>query len=513
MKRKSFKNRFLMFLTTLAMAFSVGVSLNAKAPVATKAAIIPAGEKLYLKVNDQWKTDNARFATYFFNSGGPDIEWADAKRVLYAENLYVVDIPAGTFDTYIMCRMNPATSTNDWPNKWNQTANITYDATTTLTRITGWTTSVQEAYVASEHLFSGIPASRVLYLRPHDVFDHVDFHHLAAYYYVGSESVFVDMTEHATGVYKVTTPAPTSPEATGGWEKVIFVSMKAAANNWDNKLHQTDDLIHPGTADMIYDAKQSAWHALTNLLPQTPSVEGITSNKVRFWINRNSHYENIKYQYLFEVGGVYYTVTGYTEVYTSTFFLYFDLPLAELLGNIITLYVVDTEGYRVEQLASITYTAQDNSKLWGVHYESGWKLSSYAVEGRIKAGFVAKVLEGYLSCSNSIHNGYGAFNLIDQNFIPRVDGTEEWNVEGNIGDILISDYVAEADYGDVSKRVADTTNGWNKYQMLKALGGGGSSGQNRVNETTNTNIIYVLVIGMLFGIATLGFIRFRKKPA
>ena len=62
MKKNHFKNRFLMFLTTLAMAFSVGVSLNAKAPV--KAAALPA--KIYLKVSGEWKSDGARFETWFF---------------------------------------------------------------------------------------------------------------------------------------------------------------------------------------------------------------------------------------------------------------------------------------------------------------------------------------------------------------------------------------------------------------------------------------------------------------
>ena len=194
MKKNHFKNRFLMFLTTLAMAFSVGVSLNAKAPVATKAAIIPAGEKLYLKVNDQWKTENARFAANFFNSGGlDDNEWADAKRVLYADDLYVVDIPVGTFDTYIMCRMDPATTTNEWGNKWNQTADITYDATTTLTRITDWNAGVQEAYVASEHINPAIAGDTVLYFRPDASYFAEGYDHLAAYFFVGGENQFVTL--------------------------------------------------------------------------------------------------------------------------------------------------------------------------------------------------------------------------------------------------------------------------------------------------------------------------------
>ena len=39
------------------------------------AATIPAGTKLYLTPNSNWKIDNARFAAYFFGSNG-DI-WTD----------------------------------------------------------------------------------------------------------------------------------------------------------------------------------------------------------------------------------------------------------------------------------------------------------------------------------------------------------------------------------------------------------------------------------------------------
>ena len=42
----------------------------------------------------------------------------------YTTNKYYVVPPAG-YPNVIFCRMNGSQSTNDWPNKWNQTQDLT----------------------------------------------------------------------------------------------------------------------------------------------------------------------------------------------------------------------------------------------------------------------------------------------------------------------------------------------------------------------------------------------------
>ena len=77
---------------------------------------------LYLKPNANWKQDNARFAAYFFGNGEKWVSMTDSDK----DGIYEVYIPEG-FDygcSVIFCRMNPATSANNWNNKWNQTADL-----------------------------------------------------------------------------------------------------------------------------------------------------------------------------------------------------------------------------------------------------------------------------------------------------------------------------------------------------------------------------------------------------
>jgi hypothetical protein len=89
------------------------------------AANIPAGTKLYLTPNSNWKEANARFAAYFFNGSGN--AWASMTKVAGQTDLYEVAAPSGTWTNVIFCRMNPSASANNWNNKWNQTADLTYD--------------------------------------------------------------------------------------------------------------------------------------------------------------------------------------------------------------------------------------------------------------------------------------------------------------------------------------------------------------------------------------------------
>ena len=78
--------------------------------------------KLYLKPNANWKKDGARFAAYFFGSGDKWVSMTDTDK----DGIYEVNIPEG-YDygcNVIFCRMNPATTANNWNNKWNQTSDL-----------------------------------------------------------------------------------------------------------------------------------------------------------------------------------------------------------------------------------------------------------------------------------------------------------------------------------------------------------------------------------------------------
>ena len=58
------------------------------------AANIPTGTKLYLKPNDNWKADKARFAAYFCN-GSKGAKWVSMTKV--GDNgYYEVEVPGTT---------------------------------------------------------------------------------------------------------------------------------------------------------------------------------------------------------------------------------------------------------------------------------------------------------------------------------------------------------------------------------------------------------------------------------
>lgn len=78
---------------------------------------------LHLKPNDNWTTDNARFAAYFFGNGE---KWVDL--VKKGDYYYTCEIPTDkNYPSVIFCRMNPTNKENNWENKWNQTGNLTIE--------------------------------------------------------------------------------------------------------------------------------------------------------------------------------------------------------------------------------------------------------------------------------------------------------------------------------------------------------------------------------------------------
>lgn len=82
--------------------------------------VIPEAKKLYLVPNANWKSDNARFAAYFYGSGEKWVGMTDED----GDGIYECELPEG-YPNVIFCRMNPGTTDNNWDNKWNQTADLT----------------------------------------------------------------------------------------------------------------------------------------------------------------------------------------------------------------------------------------------------------------------------------------------------------------------------------------------------------------------------------------------------
>lgn len=78
---------------------------------------------VYLVPNSNWLGENARFAVYCFQ--GETNQWVDMEAVDGAENTFKATVDETKFQNLIFCRMNPATTENNWDNKWSQSVDLT----------------------------------------------------------------------------------------------------------------------------------------------------------------------------------------------------------------------------------------------------------------------------------------------------------------------------------------------------------------------------------------------------
>lgn len=78
---------------------------------------------VYLVPNSNWLGGNARFAVYCFQ--GETNQWVDMEAVDGAENTFKATVDETKFQNLIFCRMNPATTENNWDNKWSQSVDLT----------------------------------------------------------------------------------------------------------------------------------------------------------------------------------------------------------------------------------------------------------------------------------------------------------------------------------------------------------------------------------------------------
>ena len=170
-----------------------------------------------------------------------------------------------------------------------------------------------------------------------------------------------------------------------------------------------------------------------------------------------------------------------------------------------------------EVLVSIpaqTFVEGDNSKLWKINLSGEtWSYEKTVVSEKVYNTFVRKVLEGYLSCSPSVDNGYGAFNLMDNTFIPKIDagGTTIWNMSGTLGGQTLNDYASVEAY-ETGERTVEV-DAYVKYQMLAANylanSGGGGASFSLMNSSNNTPLILMFIFSLI-GVGFISYLRLKK---
>lgn len=81
-----------------------------------------SGKTIYFTPNDGWKNSSARFAAYMWSSGSGS-KWYDLTDE-DGDGTYCFT-STNSWSNIIFARMNPATTANNWDNKWSQTGNLT----------------------------------------------------------------------------------------------------------------------------------------------------------------------------------------------------------------------------------------------------------------------------------------------------------------------------------------------------------------------------------------------------
>ena len=99
---------------------------------------VPEIQYLYLKPNNDWFSDGARFAVCFMNDN-KNIHYWYSLIDTNADKIYECSIIPGGFTYVVFCRMKGSDSTNNWDNKWNQTPDLQIPSNgNNFFTITGW---------------------------------------------------------------------------------------------------------------------------------------------------------------------------------------------------------------------------------------------------------------------------------------------------------------------------------------------------------------------------------------
>ena len=113
MKNTSKILALVLVLMTVLMSFSV---FTVGAVKTTEPTMV------YLTPNNNWKTDNPRYAIYTWDGGDKWFNMSDPD----GDGTYECELPAG-IENIIFCRMSPSAAANNWTNKWNQSSDLKYD--------------------------------------------------------------------------------------------------------------------------------------------------------------------------------------------------------------------------------------------------------------------------------------------------------------------------------------------------------------------------------------------------
>ena len=254
------------------------------------------GTKLYLNPSEDWKTDGARFAAYFFGGDGELwISMSDSN----GDGIYEVTCQ-GTREKVIFCRMNPANQENNWDNKWNQTADLTYDGTNNQYNVHGWDSGEWSQFNGNGNGGNGNNGGTDDPEKPQPEAD--------VYTLCGDSIIFGtswnetdtlnDMTRGEDGIWVKEYSEVTLTKGTYEYKVV-------ASHNWETPgKYPSDD-----TNMTLYIAKDGIYDLKFTFNPTIPELKAVATIKVNI--------ENITINNIYAINGYVHADTDIT-IYTIT---------------------------------------------------------------------------------------------------------------------------------------------------------------------------------------------------
>ena len=254
------------------------------------------GTKLYLNPSEDWKTDGARFAAYFFGGDGEQwISLSDSN----GDGIYEVTCQ-GTREKVIFCRMNPANQENNWDNKWNQTSDLTYDGTNNQYNVHGWDSGEWSQFNGNGNGGNGNNGGTDDPEKPQPEAD--------VYTLCGDSIIFGtswnetdtlnDMTRGEDGIWVKEYSEVTLTKGTYEYKVV-------ASHNWETPgKYPSDD-----TNMTLYIAKDGIYDLKFTFNPTIPELKAVATIKVNI--------ENITINNIYAINGYVHADTDIT-IYTIT---------------------------------------------------------------------------------------------------------------------------------------------------------------------------------------------------
>jgi len=242
---------------------------------------------------------------------------------------------------------------------------------------------------------------------------------------------------------------------------------------------------------------------------------GIDSSRVRLWVDRGDNYGYPGYAVL-NVDDVLIKPSGYVNKHDGYYYAYYDVVLSSILGKEIKFHKLSDDYATLwNTSATVTYASGDNSALFVIgNGSTNTLVKGQSVTGSVFNSFVAKVLEGYLTCSSSEDNGHGAFDALDTFLIPG-DGLDDLVLVGALADAPdIIDYagVGETGYAD-PRGTGVAVDPLQKYLALQDMASNGDWTRGIIlNEPVQEQSLEsILIIGILSITALAGFLLITKK--